>query len=199
MLLLFYIYFLFIEFINFEFGNEAKFSTRVFANFDKTLINNTKIYYSCSTQPGSSGGPIINSKNYKVIGIHQGFDKIKGLNRGLFIGDAITKFKIWFKKMINHINFNNHNNPQEFNEFHEHPLFLSNQDGKICNFCLEKIKGNLSYKCNFCSIIICQKCIIVLNEVMNMVMISACHYIEKNVISIFVMNVIYLNKMNSTK
>ena len=71
--------------LHFEFGKEAKYSPGIINNFDKTLIFNTKIFYSLTTQPGSSGGPIINSRNYKVIGIHNGYDKIKSLNRGLFI------------------------------------------------------------------------------------------------------------------
>ena len=329
--------------LHFEFGKEEKYSTGVIASFDKTLINNTKIFYSCSTQPGSSGGPVINSKNYKVIGIHKGFDKMKGLNRGLFIGDAITKFKKWYKtkssnnnenynndenlnkengeiynnmqyfpqnnynipnnnlnnnminmnnynipnnnfsnnmnnmnyynipnnnlinnmnniinnindvknninndinnlnnyininnngninnniynnfsnpnnkiffninkidnlnenmnniysisnynnqnnlnknrinnnnynvngisnnlnnqngKINNNVNMNINNNLNQINGFHEHPLFLSHQNDKMCNICLQKINeinGNLSYRCNSCSIIICQRCL----------------------------------------
>ena len=103
--------------LHFEFGKEEKFSNGVIAGFDKILINNTKILYKCSTQPGSSGGPVINSKNYKVIGIHQGFDHNKGLNRGLFIGDAITKFKKWCKnKLINNNEDNNDYNNNVDNE-----------------------------------------------------------------------------------
>jgi len=96
--------------LHYPFGKEEKYSTSVIVSFDKTLINNTKIFYSCSTQPGSSGGPVINKKNYKVIGVHKGFDKIKGLNRGLFIDDAITKFKKWYKNISSKNNENNNYN-----------------------------------------------------------------------------------------
>ena len=103
--------------LHFEFGKDAKYSNGIINSIDKTLISNKKIFYSCETQPGSSGGPIINSRNYKVIGIHKGFDKNKGLNTGLFIGDAIIEFQKHFRNISNsnnqdnkvNINYNNIN------------------------------------------------------------------------------------------
>jgi len=62
----------------------------------------------------------------------------------------------------NNINMNNNNNFNQINGFHEHPLFISHQNDKICNICLQKISeinGNLSYRCNSCPIIICKRCI----------------------------------------
>ena len=77
--------------LHYEFGKEAKFSTGIIKKFD--IINNLNaIFYSCSTQPGSSGGPIINSKNNKVIGLHKGFDIRSVLNQGIFICEAIIRF-----------------------------------------------------------------------------------------------------------
>ena len=106
--------------LHFEFGKEEKYSTGVIEDFDKTLINNTKIFYSCSTQPGSSGGPIINLKNYKVIGLHKGFDNNKGLNRGLLIGGAIKNFKKWYKaKLSNNKENNNYNAKNDDNNLNK--------------------------------------------------------------------------------
>ena len=71
--------------LHYEFGKEAKYSPGIITSFDKALIYNTKLYYNCSTQPGSSGGPILNSKNYKIIGVHKGFDPNKMLNKGCML------------------------------------------------------------------------------------------------------------------
>ena len=59
-----------------------------------TINKDNKIYHKCSTDKGSSGCPIINAKNFKVIGIHKGSDKDKNknLNVGTFIKFAIDKF-----------------------------------------------------------------------------------------------------------
>ena len=86
--------------LHYEFGKEAKFSIGTIKKFD--IINNLNaIFYSCSTQPGSSGGPVINSKTNKVIGLHKGFDARYGLNLGIFICEAIVKFNKWYKNLIN--------------------------------------------------------------------------------------------------
>ena len=41
--------------------------------------------HNCNTDPGWSGGPIFNQENYKVIGLHNGHDKILNKNYGTFI------------------------------------------------------------------------------------------------------------------
>ena len=43
----------------------------------------------CCTKEGSSGSPIINLNNNKVIGIHRGADPIGDYNKGLFLNYAI--------------------------------------------------------------------------------------------------------------
>ena len=49
----------------------------------------------CSTDKGSSGGPILNLSNSKLLGIHKGTDKDANLNLGLFLNEPINDF---FKK-----------------------------------------------------------------------------------------------------
>ena len=97
--------------LHYEFGKDAKYSPGIITSFDKALIYNTKLYYNCSTQPGSSGGPILNSKNYKIIGVHKGFDPNKMLNKGIYIKDAIIKFQKWYEKKVkNNVYINNDEN-----------------------------------------------------------------------------------------
>jgi len=53
-------------------------------------INNFNIIHTCSTDSGSSGSPILNLKNNKVIGIHKGHpDYTKNFNYGTFIKISI--------------------------------------------------------------------------------------------------------------
>ena len=53
--------------IHYPNGFKSKIS---FGNIKKIDINNNKIEYICTTDKGSSGSPIINISNYKIIGIH---------------------------------------------------------------------------------------------------------------------------------
>ena len=55
-------------------------------------INNNNIIHSCSTDYGSSGGPILNKDTFKVIGIHKGRNKNKNSNIGSLISKPIEEF-----------------------------------------------------------------------------------------------------------
>lgn len=44
----------------------------------------------CSTDKGSSGGPILNLSNSKLLGIHKGTDNDDNLNLGLFLNEPIN-------------------------------------------------------------------------------------------------------------
>ena len=50
------------------------------------------IKHTCSTAPGSSGSPIINLNNLKVLGIHKGSQINENFNLGTFIKGPIEKF-----------------------------------------------------------------------------------------------------------
>ena len=59
------------------------------------FINNIKdcnIYHFCSTETGSSGSPIINLFNNKVIGIHKEGSKIFEFNKGTFLKKPVKEF-----------------------------------------------------------------------------------------------------------
>ena len=51
-----------------------------------------EILHSCDTQYGSSGSPIINFENYKVLGVHKGYNELKKLNVGTLIKNYSKEF-----------------------------------------------------------------------------------------------------------
>ena len=55
--------------IHYPKGEEAKYTVDVIKSIN---INDIQICHFCSTQDGSSGGPLLNLKTYRVIGIHTG-------------------------------------------------------------------------------------------------------------------------------
>ena len=63
--------------------------------------------HKCSTEPGSSGCPIINIDNNKVIGIHKGAYSKGDFNLGTILREPIEKFK--------DINLKIKNNKNQFN------------------------------------------------------------------------------------
>ena len=66
--------------------------------------NNYTIEHYCDSSNGSSGGPLINLENCKVIGIHKGFNKI---NLGTILSAPIEKF---YEKFNINIQLNNNMN-----------------------------------------------------------------------------------------
>ena len=94
-----------------EDAKELKYSPGVISS-----TKDIKLYYTCQTKPGSSGGPIINSDNLKVIGIHKGYHKLKHLNRGRLINKAIEEFYSLNKNKRNYINIQSQNIFNIFNK-----------------------------------------------------------------------------------
>lgn len=86
--------------LHFEFGKNTKFSPGIIVYIKKSKKGFYKIMYSCSTETGSSGGPIINSSNSKVIGIHRGFWEKHGLNLGMII-EVPKDFYNYYKNLDN--------------------------------------------------------------------------------------------------
>lgn len=93
--------------LHYEYGEELKYSSGNITGVKFSGIDFYKLAYSCSTEPGSSGGPIINSSNFKVIGIHKGYKKDIDWNVGIFIKGPIKNFykenknKIYLKSSPN--------------------------------------------------------------------------------------------------
>ena len=75
------------------------------ANYSPGTINSitedtNEIFHSCSSESGSSGGPLINQINFKLIGIHKGYKNGKNFNSGFFIKPIV-------EDIFKHINIKN--------------------------------------------------------------------------------------------
>ena len=75
--------------IHYEKGKKTKFSNGLIKSIkqDDSIIN-----HICQTEHGSSGSPIINLNNYKVIGLHRGFKKGDEWNIGIMLTSPINDF-----------------------------------------------------------------------------------------------------------
>ena len=74
------------------------------------------IIHYCCTQDGSSGSPILNLSNNKVIGIHKESSKTKNFNRGTLIRYPIEEYlKKHFPNLIIEPDLKNHNKNNEIN------------------------------------------------------------------------------------
>ena len=76
-------------------GDKLDYSPGKIITIDKIKSN---IQHSCSTEMGSSGGPLFNCINHKIIGIHKGCKKDKEYNFGTLIKTPINEFNKKFKK-----------------------------------------------------------------------------------------------------
>lgn len=54
--------------------------------------SNNEIKHFCSTKKGSSGSPIMNLENNKIIGVHKGYSENYQFNKGLFLKNPINEF-----------------------------------------------------------------------------------------------------------
>ena len=68
--------------------------------------NNYSLRYLCSTDDDSSGSPILNSRNNKLIGIHQEGKKTNNFNVVIFLNFTIKDFlqKYYYNKLLNEFN-----------------------------------------------------------------------------------------------
>ena len=108
-------------------------------------IHDLLMFYSASTLPGSSGGAILNRKNYKVIGLHKG--SAKDYNKGIFIKKGINS-------MFNYNNNNNDNHsPNCIHEYVQYSGWI-----KFCSNCRKVTLHISGYKCKNCHCIICDEC-----------------------------------------
>ena len=83
-------------------GNISEYSSGL---IKEICEENSEIYHSCQSRPGSSGSPIINLINHKVIGIHKGSLKDnEDYNLGTFIKEPMKDFNNRIKNE-NKVNF----------------------------------------------------------------------------------------------
>ena len=77
-----------------------------YGNIDK-MMETHKIKHFCSTEEGSSGSPILNLTNHKVVGIHCGSNSNRRVNYGTLLRYPIIEFINKFKNKYNDKNFTN--------------------------------------------------------------------------------------------
>ena len=90
-------------------GVESHYSDGIIKSIseDTNIIN-----HNCGSKGGSSGGPLINSINFKVIGIHTGEKQHSNLNTGIFIKPVINDFFKYLK--TKKINFDDNDKEEKF-------------------------------------------------------------------------------------
>ena len=71
-------------------NQNVEFSTGIIQSI--SIDDSNSIHHFCETQYGSSGSPIINLENFKVLGIHKGAGD-KNFNLGTFLKNPIKKLK----------------------------------------------------------------------------------------------------------
>ena len=162
--------------IHYPKGGECEYSLDTIFKID---IANTLIFHFCSTEEGSSGGPIINLQTSKVIGIHTGEHKSHDYNVGVIIKNPIECFNKLFPAetdkneiiisiQIRDIDVNKEiyflDNTDYFNEqtnekcFHDNLKELNENNVKIyideipynyCKYFIPKKKGMYTIKIEF--------------------------------------------------
>ena len=75
--------------LHYQKGNKSEYSL---GTIKVILEDGVNIQHLCSTEEGSSGGPIINLENYKIIGIHKGYDDKHKVNLGTYLKEPIKDF-----------------------------------------------------------------------------------------------------------
>jgi len=80
--------------LHYPHGNLSEYSSGIMKGF--LLDKNYTFKHTCKTENGSSGGPIINLLNHKVIGIHKGYKENQKFNLGTILKEPINDF--YFKR-----------------------------------------------------------------------------------------------------
>ena len=110
--------------ISYSLGEKGEKEEKTISIGNIIRINDKRIIHNCNTVLGSSGAPIINIKNNKIIGVHRGYFINKNVNCGVSIKKSVEEFIKVIKdsKMFN--------NTFEDNYFQ---LFYTNSDYSLNN------------------------------------------------------------------
>ena len=96
-----------------------------------TIQNQTaeNILHLCATEPGSSGAPIFNTENRKIIGIHKGSHLAGDKNVGTFLKGPLEEFlkKNNFKNILNNSNKQNKNELSINNNTNKKNHYIQNE------------------------------------------------------------------------
>ena len=108
-------------------GEKAKYSVGIICNIN---FDNYIITHKCSSESGSSGGPLINLLTKKIIGIHNGCVQKKKVNTGVFFKPIIEDFYNLKFKMVEKM-FNNYNNANQYANISNYNLNNNNNKSLI--------------------------------------------------------------------
>ena len=134
-------------------GIEVEKSDGILGNIDE---NYEQIQHFCSSSPGSSGGPIINLKNQKVIGIHKGAARQgKDYNYGTYLKLPIEEFNKIFnskekdnkdnnnKKIDNFKNNDKNNEGNNKNKNIKNDVIKENINNEVSKINLNNISNDI--------------------------------------------------------
>ena len=109
-------------------------------------IDNFDIKHSCNTDFGSSGSPILNLSNNKVIGIHKEGSSNFNFNKGTFLKFPLNDFllKLNMKKSDAHKDLISINNSIESNENYEYDYYKEGKKLTNIMISLLEIEGKLN-------------------------------------------------------
>ena len=117
--------------IHYPLGQDAKCSL---GTVKCISVNKLTIEHYCATDNGSSGSPLINLFNYKVIGVYKGSPDKKKYNIGTILTKPIQEFIIMYQKDQNAINNLCQNNNNE--------MLQNNQNNQNNQNKISQDKGN---------------------------------------------------------
>ena len=80
--------------IHYPNGKKMEYSPGTIKNI---ILDNYNIQHLCSSEYGSSGGPIINLSNYKIIGVHKSSKGNQNWNLGTIIKGPVEEFNKLYK------------------------------------------------------------------------------------------------------
>ena len=122
--------------LHFPHGNLSEYSSGVIKGF--FADEKFSFRYSCQTQKGFSGSPIINLLNHKVIGIHKGYKENLKYNIGTLLKEPIKDFyssitnpKLDQLSFSSSINFDYNFANRELNEFLKESLYNIDNHSKM--------------------------------------------------------------------
>ena len=91
---------------------------------------NYEFSHICSTEKGSSGSPILNYLNNKIIGIHKEWSG-KNFNKGSFLNEPIKEFINRYNKNNNIINYKNNDEQPNYKALHDLGIISYEELGKL--------------------------------------------------------------------
>ena len=142
--------------IHYPHGQKVEFSNGI---IKMIFEDNFTIAHLCSTKEGSSGGPLINILNHKVIVLHKGGKEKKNFNLGTLLKIPIQEFnQKYYYKMNNNCqknnnNFENHNinnnNNISFNISNANMNFNNSQNMNFNNMPFMDFNNNQNMNFNY--------------------------------------------------